>query len=671
MLAIKSARHHLLHHAAARAAAIGGVARTTPRLLRVASYSSSSTSVAPLDAVVIGCYQRATPHTSSSSSEATTPSSSESKDTPTSSSTSTSLAPLSLDLLTATAFAVNDRTNNALFSQLEHANFSGRLGDVRVLYPLPDEDVADPTAVPARVAVVGLGPRPDSAAPKVPEHAAWEQARLATAVGIKALQETGAKRVGIETFADSPRAVAEGAVLAQYKFDHLKTAVAGAVSGNSGALGSTVTAGDTSPLDVYLLSRTGIPTNDTHTASTARPAPATTYTTGAAIAASQNFARHLMELPANLLTPRAFADTAAREMAGLPHVSVRVHDEAWVLARGMHAFHAVAKGSKEPLRFVAIEYRGRDVVGREVAAANNSDGTTADVDADNNASSTETAIEARAAHTDIVLVGKGVTFDAGGISIKPSAGMGMMKGDMGGAAVVLAVTQAAARLSLPINLVTLIPLCENMPSSSAVKPGDVVRAANGLTIEVDNTDAEGRLLLADALYHGVTAYRPRTAVIDVATLTGAMDVALGRAYTGVFATHTRLWDALDAAGRRAGDPVWRMPFHPTYLAAMQSSVADLKNAGDRSAGACTAAAFLYQFIRPAVPSKTALAVTADPSSGDWVGCSGTGAAWAHIDMAGVMHNPKAENAMSPAGMTGRPTRMLIEALRVLGESKKE
>ncbi|KNE68587.1 hypothetical protein AMAG_19755 [Allomyces macrogynus ATCC 38327] len=315
----------------------------------------------------------------------------------------------------------------------------------------------------------------------------------------------------------------------------------------------------------------------------------------------------------------------------MPNTEVVVRDEKWVLGAGMHAFHAVAKGSKEPLQYVEVHYRGR---GEDQPV-------------------------------DVVLVGKGVTFDSGGISIKPSAGMAMMKGDMGGAATVLSAVHGLARLGARVNVTALIPLCENMPSSSATKPGDVVRAANGLTIEIDNTDAEGRLLLGDALFHA-TSFHARSAIIDVATLTGAMDVALGRQYSGVFTTSDALWTRFARAAQVTGDKAWRMPLDDGYLDAMKSHVADLKNAGDRSAGACTAAIFLKQFLAPADPEVGTAKVEGENETHPVVQ-AGKAPAWAHVDIAGVMHYGAPEGAYNVKGMSGRPTRLLMELVRLVGE----
>uniref|UniRef100_A0A8C7L3T3 Cytosol aminopeptidase n=1 Tax=Oncorhynchus kisutch TaxID=8019 RepID=A0A8C7L3T3_ONCKI len=238
------------------------------------------------------------------------------------------------------------------------------------------------------------------------------------------------------------------------------------------------------------------------------------------------------------------------------------------------------------------------------------------------------------AQCPLLLVGKGITFDSGGISLKPPSGMDAMRADMGGAATVCSAIVTAAALNLPINIIGLAPLCENMPSGKANKPGDVVTAKNGKTIQVDNTDAEGRLILADALCYA-HSFNPR-AIVNAATLTGAMDVALGSAATGVFTNSDWLWEQLHKASVVTGDRVWRMPLFQHYTRQVTDcQLADLNNVGkySRSGGACTAAAFLREFV--------------------------TAPHWAHLDIAGVMTN-KDEVPYLKKGMSGRPTRTLVE-----------
>ncbi|KAG7485485.1 cytosol aminopeptidase [Solea senegalensis] len=322
---------------------------------------------------------------------------------------------------------------------------------------------------------------------------------------------------------------------------------------------------------------------------------------GVAYAEGQNLARLLMEAPANHITPTVFANTIEEKLA--PHaerVTVNKRSEAWIEEQKMGAFLSVSRGSEEPPVFLELHYNG------------SSDSTQA----------------------PLLLVGKGITFDTGGISLKPSASMDAMRADMGGAATVCASIVTAAALKLPINIIGLAPLCENMPSGKATKPGDVVTAKNGKTIQVDNTDAEGRLILADALCYGHT-FSPR-AIVNVATLTGAMDVALGSAATGVFTNSDWLWEQLHKASVVTGDRVWRMPLFQHYTKQVtECQLADLNNVGkySRSGGACTAAAFLREFV--------------------------TAPHWAHLDIAGVMSN-KDEVPYLRKGMSGRPTRTLVE-----------
>lgn len=315
----------------------------------------------------------------------------------------------------------------------------------------------------------------------------------------------------------------------------------------------------------------------------------------------QNLARWLMEAPANHVTPTVFAETIEQKLA--PHAErVTIHKRplSWIEQQQMGAFLSVSKGSEEPPVFLEVHYNGSP----------------------------------DSSKPPLVLVGKGITFDSGGISLKPASGMDAMRADMGGAATVCSAIVTAASLKLPVNIIGLAPLCENMPSGKANKPGDVVKAKNGKTIQVDNTDAEGRLILADALCYA-HSFNPK-AIVNAATLTGAMDVALGSAAAGVFTNSDWLWGQLHKASVITGDRVWRMPLFQHYSRqVMDSQLADLNNIGkySRSGGACTAAAFLREFV--------------------------SSEHWAHLDIAGVMSN-KDEVPYLRKGMSGRPTRTLVE-----------
>ncbi len=280
-------------------------------------------------------------------------------------------------------------------------------------------------------------------------------------------------------------------------------------------------------------------------------------------------------------------------------MTIQVLDEVEMAELKMGALLSVAHGSEEPARFIILEHNAE-----------------------------------RADLPTIVLVGKGITFDSGGISLKKSEGMERMKGDMGGAAAVMGATRAAALLDLPLHVVCLAPVTENMPDGRATKPGDVVRAMNGLTIEVINTDAEGRLILADALtYAG--RFHP-DAIFDAATLTGACVVALGHDVAGAMGDEA-LITRLRAVETVCGERVWPLPLFELYDEQIKSTVADVKNVGGRPAGAITAARFLSKFVPE-------------------------GVAWVHLDIAGLFLSDK-ERPYQPKGATGFGVRLLAETLR--------
>lgn len=298
--------------------------------------------------------------------------------------------------------------------------------------------------------------------------------------------------------------------------------------------------------------------------------------------------------PANHATPTMLAD-AARALGKLPKVRCEVLGPREVAKLGMRAFMAVAQGSEEPLRLIVLHYDG-----------------------------------APKAQAPVALIGKGITFDTGGISIKPAPEMDEMKFDMCGAASVLGTFRALAELKPRLNVIGLIPACENLPDGRAVKPGDVVTSMSGQTIEILNTDAEGRLVLCDALTY-VERFRPR-AVVDIATLTGACVIALGGVRSGMFATDDTLAQDLLAAGEASADPCWRMPLDDEYAEGLKTHFADVANVAGRAAGAVTAAKFLQRFS--------------------------TKFAWAHLDIAGT-----AWKSGAAKGATGRPVGLLIDFLQ--------
>ena len=291
-----------------------------------------------------------------------------------------------------------------------------------------------------------------------------------------------------------------------------------------------------------------------------------------AIAEGVELARNLVNEPPNVLFPLEFADRAkALEKLG---VDVDILDEKAMGKLGMNALLAVGRGSARESRLVAMRWNG-----------------------------------ARSKRTKpIAVVGKGVCFDSGGISIKPSAGMEDMKGDMGGAACVVGLMHALAARKAKINVVGVVGLVENMPDGDAIRPGDIITSMSGQTIEIVNTDAEGRLVLSDALWYAQETYSPR-AIIDLATLTGAIIVALGNDVAGLFSNSDELAERLRAAGEATGEKVWRMPLGAAYDKLIDSKFADMKNAGGRHGGSITAAQFLQRFVKETP--------------------------WAHIDVAGT------------------------------------
>lgn len=307
-------------------------------------------------------------------------------------------------------------------------------------------------------------------------------------------------------------------------------------------------------------------------------------------------ARDLANAPGNEIYPETLA-RAAQETGRRAGFKVTVFDEKKIKKLGMGGIIGVAKGSTRPPRFIILEY-------------------------------------GKGSGKPIVLVGKGVTFDTGGISIKPSASMGEMKMDMSGAAAVIGTFEAVARLRLPVRLVGLIPAVENMPGGSAMRPGDILRHYNGKTSEVDNTDAEGRLILADALAYA-ERYKP-AAVVDLATLTGACVVALGHVVTGMMGNDESLMEKLKAAGEKTYERVWPLPLFDEYEKLIKSDVADVKNTGGRWAGAITAAWFLKKFI------------------GEYT--------WVHLDIAGTAILEEAGDYTSKGG-SGVGVRLLTEFLK--------
>ena len=323
---------------------------------------------------------------------------------------------------------------------------------------------------------------------------------------------------------------------------------------------------------------------------------------GSVLAEATNLARDMVNEPANYMTPNHMAEVATK-LAKTYGLELTVLEREQMQELGMGALLGVAQGSRQPPKFIVLSYQGGD-----------SD------------------------EADVVLIGKGITFDSGGISIKPSEKLDEMKGDMAGGAAVIAAASAIAQLKPKINVITIVPATENLPGGNALKPGDILTAMSGKTIEIISTDAEGRLILSDAL--GYALKNGAKLIVDVATLTGACRVALGDICTGAFTNNQELVDKVIAAGAKAGERIWQMPMYEEYKELNKSQVADIKNVGGRVGGAITAAQFLAEF------------------AGD--------TPWVHLDIAGTSMNEKERNYLV-RGATGAPVRTLVNLVLSLAK----
>jgi leucyl aminopeptidase len=404
-----------------------------------------------------------------------------------------------------------------------------------------------------------------------------ERARVTASVARERARELSSETLCWELPSDSGAQVAaalvEGTIISDYRFDRHKSAPAGAEDGKPKELARLIVS---SPLEL-----------------------AQTVADAAVGALAVNAARDLQNRPANDLTPTALAGHAqelAKEIDGL---TVEVEGHKGIVARGMGAFATVAQGSDQEPALITLRYEGAGASGPVLG-----------------------------------FVGKAVTFDSGGISLKPGAKMAEMKFDMSGGAAVIEAVAAIARLGLAIKLVAVVGATENLPSGGSVKPGDIVVAANGKTIEVNNTDAEGRLVLADCLSHAIAEGAER--LVDLATLTGAVIIALGSTYAGLMSNDDELAAQITSAGERTGEIVWRLPLHEEYDALLKGTYGDLDNAPEgRKAGTIVGASFLSNFVGD-VP-------------------------WAHLDIAGSAWD--LGRAYVGKGASGYGVRLLIELAR--------
>ncbi len=470
--------------------------------------------------------------------------------------------------------ALGDPISAALGS----GDFRASEGQQLLIYPVAQGAVR-------RVLLLGLGPEPEVAAESL-RCAAGRVARLAAskraasvAVVVPTLRRLRAPLIS--------QSLAEGAVLGGYRFDAYQEP-----KSDSPKPVRSVT---------LLFERLADP----------RAARAAA-TRGTVLAESQNLARRLSNEPANSLSPAVLA-REAQKVAREVGLRSRVFDVAELRRRKLGALLAVGQGSSHGPRLIVLEH---NAPGRAPTARTQKSGTR------------------KRTRPTVCLVGKGITFDSGGISIKPAQGMQDMKHDMSGAAAVIGALRGAAQLRIPLHLVGVIAAAENMPSGTAYRPGDVVRSMSGKTIEIVNTDAEGRVVLADALHYACQEFAPQ-AMVDLATLTGACMVALGPWATGVFGNNERLVDRIRRAGEITGERAWPMPLLAQHREEMRSQIADLKNAGGRAGGASTAAGFLWSFV------------------GD--------TPWVHLDIAGTGWTDK-PGPYQPRGATGVGVRLLLELL---------
>ena len=469
--------------------------------------------------------------------------------------------------------AVDRALDGAISALIADGEIKGKLGELTLLHTMG--------RIPAsRVVVAGLGKADNFDAAAV-RRVSGDVARFLRGKGVSefATIAHGAGIGGLDA-GESAQAIAEGTLLGLYQFDTYRSNGSGADddegagSNGAGIASVAIVERDAGSLDALTAG----------------------VSVGTVLAESTMLARDLVNHPANVMTPTRMAD-AAREVAETVGLELDIIDRDRMTEHGMGALLGVAQGSEEPPKLIVLTYRG-------------------DPDHPEN---------------NLGLVGKGITFDTGGISLKPAANMEAMKGDMAGGASVIAAMRAIGSLQPRINVTGLIAATENMPGGKAQRPGDVVTAMNGKTIEVINTDAEGRLVLADALCYARSLGITR--LVDVATLTGAMVVTLGKACTGMMGNSAGLAKDISAAGERSGERFWELPMLEDYRELIRSDVADMKNTGGRQAGSITAAMLLREFAEDA----------------DWV----------HLDIAGTSTASSSKGHLVK-GATGVPTRTLAQ-----------
>lgn len=472
------------------------------------------------------------------------------------------------EVLDLTNKAIDKKLNNTIKGLIKEKVFEGKLNQTSLIFSLGKLKVN-------QVILIGLGKKKEINLDKL-RQASGTVTKLAKGQGIKKLISNLIDiKIKNQTSVDISQAVAEGAILSLYKFDHYKSEK----DNNENQLN-----------ELILL--------------TANEKNIANYKSGFNVAMKIStavyLARDLINHPGNTATP-TFLANQAKIMAKKNNIKCKILSKSDIEKLGMGALLGVARGSHQPPKFIILEYGGT-----------------------------------KKDKAPIVIVGKGLTFDSGGISIKPSQGMEEMKTDMSGGAGAIGAIMAAAALRLPVNLVALVPATENMPGGSAIKPGDILKTMSGKTIEVLNTDAEGRLILADALSYA-ERYKPK-AVIDMATLTGACIIALGSHASGIMGNDEKLIEAIRKAGDITGERVWPLPLWEEYDELIKSDIADVKNIGGRGAGTITAAGLLKKFA-----SKYP---------------------WAHLDIAGTAWTDKPKPYITK-GAVGVGVRLVVQYLRSL------
>ena len=464
---------------------------------------------------------------------------------------------------------IDQALGGAIAQLVSQGEIKGKLNQITVIHSLGKLPAA-------RVVVVGLGKRADLSLDRIRGAMAGACRRLRkNSVETMATVVQGAG-IGDITMGDSAQAITEGALLGLYSFRRHITK-----EPEYGEIKELTIVGPDA-VNVLALEQ------GSHQ--------------GRILAEATNLARDMVNEPANHMTPTRMAEQAT-QLAETHQLELTVLEKEQMQELGMGALLGVAQGSRQPPKFIVLNYKGSD-----------------------------------ARVIDVALIGKGITFDSGGISIKPSEGMGDMKGDMAGGAAVMAAIGAIAQFKPKINVVAIIPATENLPDGGALKPADVLMAMGGKTIEIVSTDAEGRIVLADAL--GYARKLKVKQIVDVATLTGACRVALGDVCTGAFGNNQKILNRVIAAGGEAGERLWPMPMYEEYKELNKSEVADIKNVGGRYGGAITAAQFLAEF------------------AGD--------TPWVHLDIAGTYMSEKERNYLVK-GATGVAVRTLVNLVLSLAK----